>query len=121
MINVDQVGRPFLDGQALGALLGRRSLGYVISPHVRGDPAVWLRQASDAAQVPLAGIPEAVLVNMGFASDSVPFGPHAPTLFLSTSMHDDYHKPTDTTDKLEPEQMKRAATLILAIIDAAAR
>jgi hypothetical protein len=59
-----------------------------------------------------------VFLKFGFSSDSVPFGEVAPTLFLSTSIHDDYHRPTDTADKIDPAQMRRAAELVLAVLEA---
>jgi len=46
-------------------------------------------------------------------SDHVPFfRKDIPFLFLITGMHDDYHKPTDTWEKLIPEKMAQVAKVI---------
>ncbi len=39
-----------------------------------------------------------------------------PTIHFSTGLHQDYHKPTDTPDKLRPEQMRRIARLATRLV-----
>ena len=36
---------------------------------------------------------------------------------LSTSIHDDYHKPTDTPARIDLGQVERAVWLVLALLD----
>jgi hypothetical protein len=57
------------------------------------------------------------MLRAGFASDSVSFSGRVPTLFLSTSLNDDYHQPTDTADEINEDQMARAAALVLHILN----
>ena len=40
-----------------------------------------------------------------FEENGVPF------LFFSTGLHDDYHRPSDTLDKLDPDTLRRIATI----------
>jgi hypothetical protein len=76
-----------------------------------------LQRAAQREDRPLIGIPEVVLTRLGFGSDSVPFSPHVPTIFLSTGDHRDYHQPTDTQEKIDYEQILRAVRLTLAIVE----
>ena len=46
-------------------------------------------------------------------SDHVPFfRKDIPYLFVITGMHDDYHKPTDTVDKILSEKMAKVARVV---------
>lgn len=119
MINLDMVGRPVLDGSPLRLLISRadETLGYVIGPQNRQRTEELLQHAAQREDRPLIGIPEVVLTRLGFGSDSVPFSPHVPTIFLSTGDHRDYHQPTDTPDKIDYEQISRAVRLTLAIVE----
>jgi acetylornithine deacetylase/succinyl-diaminopimelate desuccinylase-like protein len=119
MINLDMVGRQLLDGLPVRLLLGSPSnaLGYVVSDRGRTRSEALVGQAEDHADVRLIGIPESVLLKLGFLSDSVVFSAHVPTLFLSTSIHHDYHQPTDTEEKVEPGQIERAVRVVLSVID----
>ena len=123
MINLDMVGRPMLDGSPMRLLIPRadETIGYVIGPHDKPRTEDILQRAADRENRPILGIPEVVLTRLGFASDSVPFSPHMPTIFLSTSDHRDYHQPTDTSEKIDFEQIARAVRLTLAIIDEAVK
>jgi Peptidase family M28 len=119
MINLDMVGRPLLDGSPMRLLIPRadETIGYVIG-HVDAPKTTnILKRAAEREERPIIGIPEIVLKRLGFASDSVPFSPHVPTIFLSTGDHADYHKPTDTEEKIDYEQLSRAIRLTLAIVD----
>ena len=62
------------------------------------------------------GVPEQVVTATGSSSDSVIFSEHVPTLFLSTSMHRDYHRPTDTAEKIDYGQLERVVRLVLGVI-----
>ncbi len=56
-----------------------------------------------------------LLYNVGllsFASDQAPFlRREIPALFFFSGMHDDYHQPTDTPDKLNLDKIKRVSQL----------
>lgn len=119
MINLDMVGRPMLDGSPMRFFIPRadETIGYVIGNRDKPKTDELLHRAAAREDRPLIGIPEIVLTRLGFASDSVPFSPHVPTIFLSTGDHADYHRPTDTPEKLDFEQLARAARLTLAIVE----
>jgi hypothetical protein len=119
MINLDMVGRQLLDGLAVRVLLGSPSdaLGYVVSDRGRTRSEALVGEAEDHTDVNLIGIPESVLLKLGFLSDSVPFSTHVPTLFLSTSIHHDYHQPSDTAEKVDAGQIERAVRVVLAVIE----
>jgi len=119
MINLDMVGRPLLDGSPLRILIPRanETIGYVIGDFDAPKTTDMLERAAKREDRPIIGIPEVVLRRLGFASDSVPFSPHVPTIFLSTGDHVDYHQPTDTLEKIDYEQLARTVRLTLAIVD----
>ncbi len=119
MINLDMVGRPLLDGSPLRLLIPRanETIGYVIGNFDAPKTTDMLKRAAEREDRPIIGIPEVVLKRLGFASDSVPFSPHVPTIFLSTGDHADYHEPTDTEEKIDYQQLARAVRLTLAIVD----
>ena len=37
-------------------------------------------------------------------------------LWLSTSMHDDYHLPTDTADKVDPATIETVGRIVVRIV-----
>lgn len=119
MINLDMVGRPLMDGSPLRLLIPRsnETIGYVIGDFNAPKTTDMLKRAAEREDRPIIGIPEVVLKRLGFASDSVPFSPHVPTIFLSTGDHADYHEPTDTEEKIDYEQLARTVRLTLAIVD----
>src|SRR5205814_467314 len=50
---------------------------------------------------------------IGTRSDYGPFRDRkVPFLFFSTGQHPDYHKPTDTADRIDYEKLRRNAVLI---------
>lgn len=119
MINLDQVGRQLLEGQWIRMLLGEPedALGYVISDQQGGKIGALLEQVQEITGTPLFGIPETVFQAMSYAADSVPFSSYTSTVFLSSSMHDDYHQPTDTADRIDYSQIVRAANVTLSVVE----
>ena len=119
MINLDQVGRQLLEGQWIRMLLGEPvdALGYVISDQQGGKIGALLEQAQEMTGTTLFGIPETVFQAMSYAADSVPFSSYTSTVFLSSSMHDDYHQPTDTADRIDYDQIVRAADAALSLVE----
>src|SRR4029450_3163261 len=105
MVNFDMVGR--LQGRSLnvgGADSGNRLRALV----------------SDAAQL------EGVALDV----QGSPYGPSAPSrcyaagvpvLFFYTGGHSDYHKPSDTADKLDSAGMARVAAIGARVVDRLAR
>lgn len=110
MVNLDMVGRPLLTGDAIGYIAGGRDKERTLE---------LLEMSAARADRPTVGIPEAVMTTLGFASDSVPFGPHTSTLFLSTSIHADYHKPTDTPEKIDLDQIALTVRMVVSILEGA--
>jgi hypothetical protein len=53
-------------------------------------------------------------------SDHAMFSEHlgVPVVFLSSGEHEDYHKPTDTPDKIDYDKIKRVARTVLRLVDA---
>jgi len=108
MINLDMVGRPLPDEGADG--IGFLALG--------SDPErvrAMLEQAGATA-----GIAIRDLADLGDASsvrsDASVFRLLVPTLFLTTGSHGDQHQLTDTPDRIDYEQVARAATLVLTLL-----
>lgn len=119
MVNLDMVGRPLLDGSPLRLVIPRadEALGFVVGARDGARTRAILDRAAAREDRPIFGIPEAAFTRLGYASDSVPFGPHAPTIFLSDAALADYHRPTDTPDQIDLDQIGRAVRLTLAIVD----
>jgi hypothetical protein len=120
MVNLDMVGRQLLDGQTMRFFLGSPSntIGYVVGEREADASEAVLFGASDKTGTKVIGVPEAWMRSAGFTSDSVPFSAVVPTLFLSTSIHDDYHKPGDIAVKVDVGQIGRAVGLVLGIVEA---
>jgi hypothetical protein len=118
MLNLDQVGRPLLDGSPLRRVLGipGNAVGYVVSHRDAGSVRRRVDAAAAATGTRVIGIPEGLLQAAGFSSDSVSFGPHAPTLFLSTGAHADQHGAGDTARRLHLDQTARVVRLVLEVI-----
>lgn len=119
MINLDMVGRPLLDGSPLRLVVPRadEALGFVVGEREKDATRALLDRAAVREDRPIFGIPESFMTRLGYFSDSVPFGPFAPTIFLSDGALGDYHQPTDVADSIDVDQMERAARLVLAIVD----
>ncbi|MBI5479222.1 MAG: M20/M25/M40 family metallo-hydrolase, partial [Deltaproteobacteria bacterium] len=119
MVNVDQVGRQLLDGQRLAWLFGRPrdAFGYTVSLHGRPAVEARMRRASNLTRTVVVGIPEGLIALAGFNADNLSFVGRVPALMLSTSIHGDYHRPTDTPDRIDLAQVERAVRLLLALLD----
>ncbi len=51
-------------------------------------------------------------------SDMYPFAPHMPVLFFFTGAHEDYHRPTDTLDKINVAGIDTVARLVEGVLEA---
>jgi hypothetical protein len=108
MVNLDMVGRPrdgklYLDGTGTAKGLRER-----VAAAARADPATPLEVSWGAGD--------------GYGpSDHTSF--HArgvPVLFFFTGAHGDYHRPTDTADKVDPQGLAEVARLAYrSAVDAA--
>jgi len=100
MLNVDMVGR--LEGRAL-------RVGGVASG--AGLRALVVEAARDL------GVPVAVSESPYAASDHLPFyRAGVPVLFLSTGVHDDYHRPTDTPDRVDVAGLRRVTAFAARLV-----
>jgi hypothetical protein len=119
MVNVDQVGRQLLDRQGLARLFGRPrdAFGYTVSLLGRAAVEARVRRASNRTRTIVVGIPEGLITLAGFWADSLSFSGRVPALMLSTSIHDDYHRPTDTAARIDLGQVERAVRFVLALLD----
>jgi Iap family predicted aminopeptidase len=114
IINFDMVGRRFFElavdrDAAIGAV------------GLDDDPALGgaAREAAKDAGLALVETSPALLYAVGeaFRGDDWNFrSPSLPSLHFSTGLHDDYHRPTDTPDKLSSAQLVRTARLVRGIV-----
>lgn len=114
VVDLDMVGRRFFE-EAVDRDAAIGAVGLADDP-VLGDAA---REAAAAAGLALIETSPALLYAVGqaFRSDDWSLrSPSLPSLHFSTGLHDDYHRPTDTPDKLSPAQLIRAARLVRGIV-----
>lgn len=102
MINVDMAGR---------LLGGNPGLGYEATGPSRRQSSAWVRDASRASHVGVAPM------NLGDRSDSASFAAYVPSVFFSTTIHADYHQPTDTAERVRYDQVARATELVARLLD----
>ena len=120
MVNLDMIGRPvFLDRERFR--VAKRLVGIGDGPAVGllGDTPRTLEIARAACRVERlpayrpADFPflkRYLRRRTGGRDDSAPFRALGlPTVFFSTSEHDDYHQPTDTFDTVDPKMVRRIA------------
>ena len=117
-------GMPRLGAVFIADMIGR-SLGDLSLPTVfvlGSEHAPELKSALDEAGVP-DGL-EAARLGIDLIGTRSDYGPfrdrEIPFLFFSTGEHRDYHKPTDTLDRLDVAKAARVSTLIYDTVKAAA-
>jgi hypothetical protein len=114
LINFDMVGRDFFE---LGS--SKEATAAVIGLDV--EPA-WRAVAERAAVLhglTIVTAPARFLTLFGedYRTDDWPFrNLGVRSIHISTGLHPDYHKPTDTVDRLVPGQMERVAALAAALL-----
>jgi hypothetical protein len=119
MINLDMVGRPFFDGSPARNLFGNvdTTIGFALSKRGEEETDRRIRGAARGAGARVIGIPDSMVTIGDHSADSIVFSDaNVPTLFLSTSIHEDYHRPTDTAEKIDFAQIERAVRLVLGVI-----
>jgi Zn-dependent M28 family amino/carboxypeptidase len=104
MINIDMTGR---------SLRGNPGLGYEASGP---DQRRVVRDVSAAGARAGVGL---IAMRLGDRGDSASFSEHVPTVFFSTTVHADYHQPTDTPERVDYQQVMRALGLVLELIKGA--
>ena len=102
---------PFTRALCHGVLLGED--GRKMSKRLRNytDPmALVAAHGADALRVALltSGVVDGA--DARFAAAAVPY------LWLSTSMHDDYHLPSDSPDKVDPATIATVGRMVVAVI-----
>jgi hypothetical protein len=102
MINVDMAGR---------RPANIPSIGYEASGPERRTTAALVRRAAERSKV------GAIAMLLGDRSDSASFSQRVPTLFFSTTVHADYHQPSDTPERVDYAQVERALSLVLDIVE----
>ncbi|HDQ00243.1 MAG TPA: M20/M25/M40 family metallo-hydrolase [bacterium] len=102
MINLDMIGRN--DTSAVSVY------GWSRSPNLKQA----LLQANESVGISYKFADE---TRMSGGSDHMSFArKQIPYLFFITGMHEDYHKPTDTVEKIIPEKMAQIARLVFGIV-----
>ncbi len=102
MINVDMVGkRP----------AGHPGIGYQPSGRDAGHTDRLVKGAAGRAGV---GV---IPMRLGDRSDSASFAPRVPTVFFSTAVSAEYHQPTDTPERVDYGQVRRALQIVLELVE----
>jgi hypothetical protein len=101
MINVDMVGRR--PG-------GHPGIGFEPSGRERAKTDRLVKSAAGRAGV---GV---IPMRLGDRSDSASFAPYVATVFFSTAVSADYHRPTDTPERVDYAQVRRAVELVLELV-----
>ena len=126
MINLDMIGRAeFLSGQAYAlahALVARDAIGALASPgaddlvrRARAAAAIVGRPLVSASDFgPLERVVRPAIETRGDQASFSAVGVRY--LWLSTSMHDDYHRPTDTADKVDPATIAAVGHIAVGVV-----
>jgi hypothetical protein len=133
MINIDMIGRPLADQQALAPLKklfavdGENGIG-VLGARLHPFLAETIERAAARSRLQAFGtksIPVLSAMIDGMArnrSDDAPFERAGiPALFFGSGESDDYHRPSDTLEKIRPELMARRAAMVLEVVTALSR
>ena len=117
MFNLDMVGRELMDGRG-EVLFGEydHAFAYVFYDIDRARTDEIMNAASESTDVTLFGVDSSVFQGIGFGSDSDIFAAHVPTVFLSSSIHSDYHSTTDTPETIVWDQLERATIVVLEVL-----
>jgi aminopeptidase N len=129
MVNLDMIGRPeFLSAaeyRLARLLVPARGIGAITAPGGGG----WVERARVAAVAegrPLVSagdfgstVEAAIRPLVEYRGDHRSFAVHGvPYLWLSTSMHDDYHRPSDTADRVDPGTVAAVGRMVVRVIRA---
>jgi hypothetical protein len=115
VLNFDMVGRNFFEWGS-----GRGGAAAIVGLEARPDLLAAARRAAAPAGLDLVPVPAALVELFGFEdrTDDWWFRRRGVlSIHMSTSLHEDYHQPTDTPDRLSPAQLERVARTAAGIID----
>ncbi|MFO0554175.1 MAG: M28 family peptidase [Polyangiaceae bacterium] len=139
MVNVDMIGRPLADqrglwwgAHAMGILPDvdpDSAVGVVFSEPLPEDLLTIVRDAckkEKLSSVALVDLPPSIrqtvaAMTKGRGDDAAFAANGVKTVFFSSGESDDYHKPTDTADTLDPTLMATRARAILTTVLAVAK
>lgn len=115
VLNFDMVGRNFFEWGA-----GREAAAAIVGLEGHPDLLAAARRAGKEAGLDLIAVPAHLVELFGFEdrTDEWWFRRRGMlAIHISTSLHDDYHKPTDTPDRLVPAQLERVARTSAGLLD----
>lgn len=126
MINLDMIGRArFLSGEVYAlahTVVAYDAIGALTSPGA-ADLVTRARLAARTVGRPLVSpsdfgpIEDLVRPAMETRADQASFAAVGIRyLWLSTSMHDDYHQPTDTADKVDPATIAAVGRIVVEVV-----
>jgi hypothetical protein len=101
MLNFDMVGRLRQDRLSVGGVATGTGLRAAVEDAARGTSI-----DLDLREAPFAPSDHARFYSAG-----------VPVLFLHTGRHDDYHRPTDTADRIDASGMARVAAVGLRLVE----
>ena len=55
-------------------------------------------------------------LHLGDRGDSASFSPYVPTVFFSTTIHADYHRPSDTADRIDAKGIEKVVSFLSPIV-----
>lgn len=116
LINLDMVGREFF-----GSAFGKNSpdgvaliLNRINEKLSTAMPGVFKKHG---LQPMVVGDPFIQSFGAGFSYDSIPFNKKGfSTIFISTGLHKDYHKVTDTSEKINFKKIASISTAVISIV-----
>lgn len=115
VINFDMIGRPFFQAGA-----DREATCAVVGLEADPELAEVARRAAAEVGLSLIMAPARLLELFAFEDRTDDWWfrrQHIPAFHFSTGLHDDYHEPTDTRDRLVPAQIERVARTAAALLD----
>ena len=115
VINFDMVGRNFFEWGS-----GRAHTAAIVGRETRADLSAAAHRAAGRAGLDLVPVDARLVELFGFQdrTDEWWFRRRGmAAIHLSTSLHRDYHKPSDTVDKLVPSQLERVAKTTRFLLD----
>lgn len=115
VVNFDMVGRHFFEAGAR-----REAAAAVVGLEAEPGLRAVAQRAAEAAGLTLVVAPARLLELFDFEDRTDDWWfrrQRIPAIHFSTGLHDDYHRPSDTADRLVPAQMLRVARTAAALLD----